>query len=186
MWSPFLPMNKTLVRITLGLLALAFVTWVYLTPYLAARSLHNAVDARDAPHISDHVNFPALRQSVKASLLSKITGEAAAKSGDVSVLLGSAFANVLISPMVDTMVSPEGLAKLLNGDGKPQPVKAETEQSQHAGKEDADKDVQRSMGYETMDRFVVSFKKPSESQSIALVFTREGAFSWKLSGIRLP
>jgi Protein of unknown function (DUF2939) len=181
-------MKNTLTRITLALLALAVVAWVYLTPYLAARSLHSAVDARDAARIADHVNFPELRQSMKAGLLAKMTGATAAKGDEASVLLGSAFANVLISPMVDAMVSPEGLAKLLNGE-KQAPVKTQSPPPQDADKtddKDSGKDMQRSMGYETLNRFVVTFTKPTESQSISLVFTREGALTWKLSGLRLP
>jgi hypothetical protein len=181
-------MNKTLTRVTLALLALAFAGWAYLTPYLAARSLHSAVDARDAVRIADHVNFPELRQSMKAGLLAKMTAAAAAKGDDAPVLLGLAFANVLISPMVDAMVSPEGLARLLDGE-KPELAKTKNPPPQDADKpaeKDVEKDIQRSMGYETLNRFVVTFTKPTESQSISLVFTREGAFSWKLSGLRLP
>jgi hypothetical protein len=180
-------MNKSLTRITLALLALAVAAWVYLTPYLAARSLHGAVDARDAARIADHVNFPELRQSMKTGLLAKMTGAAAAKGDDASVLLGSAFANVLIGPMVDTMVSPEGLAKLLNGEKlEPAKTKPPPQDADKNSEKNSEKDMQRSMGYETLNRFVVTFTKPSQSQTISLVFTREGAFSWKLSGLRLP
>src|SRR5690606_33845106 len=48
--------------IILGLLAL--LAYLYATPYLTVSSLRAAAEARDAAAISDHVDYPALRQSL--------------------------------------------------------------------------------------------------------------------------
>ncbi len=51
-----------------------------------------------------------------------------------------------------------------------------------AGKMDAD------MGYEGMNRFVVRLRgdNKTDAQSVVLEFRRDGLFSWKLCGMRLP
>ena len=53
--------------------------------------------------------------------------------------------------------------------------------------EPSDTDVETSMSYESFDRFVVTAtKKDAVDESLGLVFNRDGMFTWKLSGVRLP
>lgn len=173
-------MNRTVLRSSVAGALVAMAAWVYFGPYVAARSLQSAVEARDSTRISEHVNFPALRESLKASVMSKLTTEATkSNEGGAFAALGVALVSSMIGPLIDAMVSPEGLANMLKGE-KPKP------DNPPAAADDASSGIERSSRYESLDRFVVTIKKKGEPDSMGFVFAREGLFNWKLSAVRLP
>jgi hypothetical protein len=172
-------MNKSVIRTAaIALLALA-CAWIYFSPYLAVRSFQQAVEAGDVPRISDHVNFPALRESIKAHMLSKVTTEAAtSKKGGAFAAMGAVLMSAMMGPLIDAMISPEGLANMLKGE-KPTTVGKGSSRGNVAPK------VIQTMGYENMNRFLLTTTNEGSSDSVSLVFTREG-FSWKLTALRMP
>lgn len=174
------PGNKVvLLAAALSLLA---AVWFFYTPHLAVRSMRAAAQERDAAKLSSRVNFPALKESLKASFNAKIAAETAKeKESNPFAALGAAMAAAFISPLIDALVTPESLAMIMQGD-KPQ---------LGMGKKDAPKaapDTETSMSYESLNSFVVTIKKKNDTQEpVGLVFNRDGLFSsWKLSAIRLP
>ena len=176
-------------KLVLGLLlavAVVVAGWVYYSPYMAVRGMQDAAQRRDAVALSDYVDFPALRESLKASLNAKLL-ETMAKSGDGSpgaalgTAMAQAFGGMIVNSFVDAAVSPEGLAMLMQGE-RPKLDKT-------AGVPDKPKqEVETYMGYEAYDRFVIK-PKPSSGKAeepVAMVFRRHGLATWKLSAIRLP
>jgi Protein of unknown function (DUF2939) len=171
--------NRSRIFVTVGLAVAA--VWIFFTPYLAVRGMKSAAVARDAAKLGDYVNFPALKESLKGSLNAKLASTVSKDvSGNQFGALGAAIASAMLSPMIDALVTPESLALLMKGD---KPVAGRG--ADNSNTNDADVDV--SMSYETVDRFVVTARKKGDSgEPVGLVFLRDGLFSWKLSAIRLP
>jgi hypothetical protein len=168
-------------KISFAIVFVAFCTWFYFTPYLAVSGMKSAAEAKDAEKLAGYVNFPALKENLKASFNAKLASKVAKEKNDNPfAALGAAMAATFINPMVDALVTPESLAMMMKGD-KPQPAK-KTGQTKPS-----DSDTETSMSYESFDRFVVTVKKKDSTEKpIGLVFNRDGMFSWKLSALRLP
>ena len=168
-------------KLSVAILFVVFTTWFYFTPYLAVSGMKSAAEAKDAAKLSGYVNFPAVKESLKASFNAKLASQVAKeKDGNPFGALGAALAAAFINPMIDALVTPESLAMMMKGD-KSQPAKTA------AQSKPAESDADTSMAYESFDRFVVTVKKRgSTDEPLGLVFNREGTFSWKLSSLRLP
>jgi phosphotransferase system glucose/maltose/N-acetylglucosamine-specific IIC component len=160
---------------------IAFGTWFYFTPHFAVRAMKSAAEANDAARLSGYVNFPALKESLKASFNAKIAAEVTRESdGNPFAAFGAALAVAMVNPMIDALVTPESLAMMMKGDKLRPEEMAQRRPS-------AESEVDTSMAYEGFDRFVVTVrKKGSDEEPIGLVFNRDGMFSWKLSALRLP
>jgi hypothetical protein len=172
---------STKTKLSFTIVFVAFSTWLYFTPHLAVSGMKSAAEAKDAAKLSDYVNFPSLKESLKASFNAKLGSEVAKeKDGNPFAALGAAMAAAFINPMIDALVTPESLAMMMKGE-KPQPA----EKAEQTKPTDSDADT--SMSYESFDRFVVTVKKRgSTDEPLGLVFNRDGMFSWKLSALRLP
>ena len=88
-------------------------------PYWSLHRLGDTLEAGNEGTLKQHVDWPAVRSGLKEALsgiLSRETGRAIA-SGDgeatVGGLLVSAIGNVLLEPLVDALVTPEGLAAMI-------------------------------------------------------------------------
>lgn len=148
---------------------------VYSAPYVVLWRMRQAVEDGDAAAISSHVNFPRLRESLKASFSAAMVKNAAQQESTGAAALGVLLAGALVDRMVDAMVTPEAVAMLLRGQ-KPSangPVAQTTSE------------VTTAMGYEDLSTFVVTMTPRDQPESVAVVFTREG-LSWQLSAVRLP
>ncbi len=181
---------STKTKLAISIVFVAFSTWFYLTPYLAINGMKSAAETKDAAKLSGYVNFPALKESLKASFNAKLASEVTKeRDGNPYAAFGAALAAAFINPMIDALVTPESLAMMMKGD-KPQPAK-NTDKPKPAKNTEmtksSDSDVDTSMSYESFDRFVMTVKKKGASEEpLGLVFNRDGLFSWKLSALRLP
>lgn len=178
------------VKLALGAAVLALGAWFYATPYLTVRGMQQALDARDAAKLSGYVDYPALRNSLKEAVAPKSVLELnQSKDKNPLAAMGAAIADAVIAPVVDAMVTPESLALMMRGI-KPKPGLPQggaDEPATGGASEDRRAGVDTAMGYEDIDRFVVTVKqKEKPEQSLGLIFKRDGWFGWKLSAVRLP
>ena len=157
---------------------IALCGWFYFTPYIAFNGMKSAIEAKNAAKMSDYINYPALKENVKASISAKFIPDIAqGKDKNPAGAFGAALAVAFIGPMVDALITPAGLERMMLGD-QSQPVGNTAQQ---------DADLDTSKHYESFDRFVVSMKKKgSTEEPFVLVFIRDGMISWKLSALRLP
>ncbi|TXI48048.1 MAG: DUF2939 domain-containing protein [Lysobacter sp.] len=108
-----------------GLIAafvLAFGAWVFFAPYLTVRSMRLAAEAGDAEAFSRHVDYPALRESVKAELSKAMNAQIAnlaggSELGRFGARIAGALGNQTLGPAVDALVRPEALSALFAGRG---------------------------------------------------------------------
>lgn len=170
-------MEKNKILLLIGLLG--FTSWYAATPYIAAKSIRDAAEARDAVALASHVDFPAFRESVKAAISDQVTREMA-KRGARKV---GAFAGMLLvvvtEKLVDVMVTPRGLEALMAG-AKPG-EKTEGDETGDRPKPEV------SMKYAGFDEFeVLVQQKSADAKPLVLILRRHGFADWKLSGLRLP
>lgn len=168
-----------------AVLLVAIAGWFYYMPYLAVTNMREAAEKKDSVALSRYINFPLVRESLKANLNAKMLSEMAKKrDGNPFAAQGAAFAMALVGPMVDAMVTPEALAMMLKGE---KPSLEKSKPTAALASAASEPETETSMGYENFDQFVVSTRKKGASDDpVALVFQREGLISWKLAAIRLP
>jgi ankyrin repeat protein len=176
---------------SLGIISI-FSAWFYFSPYLTVQGIQKAASEKNTEEISKHIDYPALRESVKAQIQAQLQKEMAkqAQSGNPFAAFGMAFAQSMVEPMVNTIVSPQEIAAAMQGkspNAEQNSAKDNAEQAQTTPTpQDPPSEPEISMGYESFNVFVVQVKsKKSDLQSLGLVFKRNG-LDWKLSELRLP
>ena len=183
-------MRKITIALVSILIVLAGIAF-YCTPYLAYRNIRMAADNRDAETLSEYIDFPAIKKSLKENFKSKIE-VTDKKDGDTFAGMGAAIASAFINPLVDAFVTPETISMMMKGN-LPSIMKKERrgdKKSEHAGDKQSIRPAARPetlMYYESLNRFVVEVKKKgSGEEPIALVFKRSRLIHWKLCAIKLP
>jgi hypothetical protein len=151
---------------------------VYYAPYITLNNLKNATENQNVDALVQEINFPELRVSIKESVKAQVLRHIAG-SGDgspSSPKMTSEVVETMVSPMVDKMITPEGLDQLIHN--KVPGAKIDLA--------NLEQDLARSdinMGYESLDRFVVHITdKSNRSKDVSLILKRSG-LAWKLSGI---
>jgi hypothetical protein len=122
-----------------------------------------------------------------AALLIKGAGNA--QGNNLIGLLGAAYVTALVNPLVDAMVTPEGITMMMKGE-QPKPIQ-KAEPGKYEGppeKASPSKEIAAdvSMGYGGINRFIVRVKdKGASGEPVQFIFHRDGLTSWKLSEVRL-
>ena len=170
---------------TLLVLAVLFAgVWLYFTPYLALNQLQKAARAGDEQAMTELVDFPALRESVKGNVRSAVAHSVGRERNPLG-MLGGMLAGAVAGPVVDAVVTPEGIAALTEGERPGARRHADDGEGASGGVRVKDVKVKR--GYESFDLFVVHFVgKENGRERMALLLRREGITHWRLSGIRIP
>ena len=113
-------------KLAAAIAIVAFGAWFYFLPYIAFSGMKSAIDARDASRLAGYVNFPALKDSIKADLSARIAARVSdTREKSLFGALGAALAGVFVDPLVDAFVTPESLAMILKAEmPKPAPPPA--------------------------------------------------------------
>ena len=164
-------------------LLLGSAAYVAAGPYFAVRAIRSAVRDNDAETLAGHVDFPALRGSLKAQLQDRLVrGAGEDVQANAFGAFGLSIAGRVIDGAVETMVTPRGIGALMQGrilasrvDGSFVPVDSD---SARAPMPDA---VYR---YESPSRFTATVRTQSGAP-VVMVLTRHG-LHWRLSDLRLP
>jgi hypothetical protein len=107
---------RPLIVVLLVIAIVAVLGYGYASPYLALDRLKRAADARDAQTVSEYVDYPALRESLKEQVSALLTRKLEARAnGNPLAALGAMIGVALIGPLVDAYATPDGVAALLNG-----------------------------------------------------------------------
>jgi hypothetical protein len=163
------------------ILAVACGGGLYASPYITLYQMYQAVERKDVQEISNYVDFPALRDSVKTNLKTVVTKETAQSSNPILGLLGSVMGGVVLDPVVDNLVTPSGVAALLEGQQLQLGAKGSKVQFEPGT---GSPDVKAE--YESFNQFAVTVKPKGEAiEPVTILLSRNG-FSWKISGVRLP
>jgi len=147
------------------------------SPYLAVVGLVNAIRAGDKDGLEERVDFPAVREHLKAEItatfVAKLRDDPEMQSNPFAGL-GLALIPVMADKAVDALVTPEGLTHLLA-------------QGQEPGDKKPVFGLPKDAGYITLDRFRVRAPAGKDgTKKIELILRRQGLFHWTLTRIELP
>lgn len=183
--------------IMLAALAAALLAYVVAGPYLAVRGIRTAVAEQDAAALSRHVDFPALRASLKAQLGDRLVRSVGIDAGSGLLgALGMRLAGGLTDGAVEVLVTPVGLAALMEGrkvwtlvgegvlrpDRRPAAAQADSGADPATARDEPLRDAR--YRYESLSRFTATVPYDGDGE-VVFVITRKG-IRWRLSDIRLP
>lgn len=146
-------------------------------PAATVDALRDAAGRRDTAEIARRTDGPALRHSLGRLLLQQ-TGAALPEDGgnDRQMLGQFIIAGALVKPLVETLVTPEGIAALLEGQIAARPV---APRGAGSDPRPASKISFEWNGLSTVRGTVMT---PAGDPGLVLVLQRDG-LSWRLAGV---
>ena len=153
-------------------------------PFLAIRGIHAAIENRDPNKLERYVDYPTLRANMRAKVAKRLLASATAPSGRVvGDDLGRTLIGTISDKAVDAMVSPAGIAVLLEGRALAQRMIGK---GPGIGEKDdaANPLLDAKKRFESPSRFTATVDS-ADGRPVVFVFERNW-LSWKLSDIRLP
>lgn len=182
------PNNKWIVMGAVALIALflVFLGYIALSPFITVWGMRNAAIAKDGKRFASYIDFPVFKENLKAELnaamMDKMSNDSSMRNNPFAGI-GMMLAPALVNNMVDAMVTPQGIERMMDGQIVPAPTNAtqtkETRESNPFLSGDAN------FSYESFGEFRVNVLNP-DGKIVSLVFERHWIGDWKLAGIRLP
>jgi hypothetical protein len=134
--------------------------------------MKDAAQSHDPDALNAYIDYPALRDSLKAELMARMAAEAQKDKSGLGAL-GMAFGSAMMGPIIDGLVSPAGMRAALLANRQENMAPAAS--ALHVPEKPVI--VRRNFS-----EFLVTAK---DQPNGGLVFKRHG-LSWMLSGVELP
>lgn len=163
-------MKKGIIVVAVALLA--FAGYFVSTPYRAVDGLKTAIESGNQAALEARIDFPELRKNMKEQMTASLTHKAKQDvDKDPMGAFAAGFALTLVDKLVDALVTPESLSKLM-------------QKSQQEGdtKEEPLKDAK--LSFASHDRFQILFVG-KDGKELKMFMHRKG-LEWKLASIELP
>jgi hypothetical protein len=170
----------------LGVIVLVLAGVLASGPYLTLRGLANAVEQRDTSTLERYVDFPMLRANLRARLDDYMVRRAGpdVQSNLVGALLLTA-GQRLSGTAVDAMVTPTGIAALLEGHTLWKRASNDLESNDAYAAPRAARPLEgASHRFESLSRFTATTHTP-QGAPVVFILQRQG-LRWKLVDIELP
>jgi hypothetical protein len=108
-------MKRASRAIWMGIAVAALAVTSYASPYWTLRQMRNAIVDKDADAFSSHVDFPALRESVRAQVMVAMQAKLGVPEtkGNALAGLGMLLGMALMNQIIDTIVTPSGVMALM-------------------------------------------------------------------------
>lgn len=165
---------------------LLLLGYVIAGPYLTVQAIREAVKEQDTAALSKHVDFPALRSSLKLQLDDYLVRRAGPDAQ--SSLLGSIALRVASGAtggVVDAMATPVGLGAMLEGRNLWHRVNGSRNGADsYAPGPPRDPLQDAKYRFESPSRFTATVHD-RDGDRVVFVLTRKG-LRWKISDVRLP
>ncbi|WP_122466026.1 DUF2939 domain-containing protein [Brevundimonas lutea] len=177
-------------RVVFGLVGLAVVAFVgvyTVSPVFAARALVADARSGDVEGLERRVDFPAVREDLKAQLQDRLRRELGDDrlSGSLAGL-GLLLAPALIDGAVDAVVTPDAIAAIVRTAEAPDPGAA-VPAPEAANPSELEDETEVRYSYRDLNTFGARVFDPAEpDQSVDLIMTRQGLFAWRLTRVVLP
>jgi hypothetical protein len=146
--------------------------WYFESPVWTLKGMKDAAQSRDADALNAYIDYPALRESLKAELAARMRSEAQKDKSDFGSF-ARALGAATLGPLVNILVSPDGMRAALLA--KNQEDIGPAASALRVPKEPVI--VRRNLS----EFFVTAKGQPNSG----LVFKRHG-LSWMLTGVELP
>lgn len=172
-------MNRKYLVTGVAAAAVVFVAWYFASPLVAFNSLKSAAKEGDVDRLERLVDFPAVRDSLKAQLMTALNASMAEDpemKDNPFAGLAMMMVPAMVNGAVDAYVTPDGIGAMVQGQ---KPVAAEETPAEPAP------DVKTSLGYSDLNTFRVRVDPP-DTEALTMVMHRDGLFGWELKRIELP
>lgn len=164
-------------------LLLVLVGYVAAGPYLAINGLRRTVASGQYDELWRFVDYQRLRESLRPQLQERIAeGMIQRVGGQQSDRTIGQVTALIAQPVIDTMVSPQGIATLLTGSALAQRVHPGAGKDGRPPLNDPLADAQTR--FESPSLFTATVPN-AEGRPVVFEFRRDG-LTWKLAGLRLP
>lgn len=147
--------------------------WYFGSPKWTLYQMHSAASAKDARSLEAYVDFPSVRESLKAQLKAHMMREMQKEKDNPFAGLGMALGMGMADSLIDGLVTPSSLQAMFDsqpendGDDKLSNIKPAKLKMSRQGLSE----------FELMD--------PADPEGANIIFRREG-LGWKLVEIRVP
>ena len=167
---------KTWIFAALAAVIVLGGAWYWASPAIAMSGLRDALLEGDRDELNERVDFPRVRESLKAQMMAAMQAEMAkqAEKDNPFAALGGMFATAMVGQMIDTIVTPDGLkAMVQHGEFKPDATAEKKPEQEWAVERDG------------LDRFRAVPEAKVGEKVPKLLFKRDG-LSWRLVEIEMP
>jgi hypothetical protein len=156
--------------------------WYWASPLYAVNQLKDAAVSGDARELEDRIDFPRVRESVKSQMRAVMAAELTKPEMKDNPFgaLGAMMAMGMIDGLVDGMVTPEGMAAMIE-QGKMQRPNEPEQKNAAATIKPVEWNIERG----GLDSFTASPVVASREIAPSITFERHG-LGWKLADIRIP
>jgi len=159
-----------------------------LSPFLAFNNLRDAASTGNRDRLEELVDFPAVRENLKSQISAGLMKSMSANTemrDNPFAAMGALLAPAITDRMVDSVVTPDGIALVLNRGkvstkigGEPDPVTPSANDSRN---------LETALSYRTLNRFRADVRRRDQPDTtLALTLERRGLFGWKLIRIDIP
>ena len=153
----------------------------YASPYWTLHQMKTAIAEKDADGLSEHIDFPALRESFKGQMMTMMQERlgSAGMANNPFAAMGQMMGAALVNQVVDAAVSPAGVMAMMEA-GKVKPgARPAAQANADAAKETTD----YSVDYRGWSKVAIS---TSQQDAGKFILKRTGLWSWQLSALELP
>ncbi len=193
------------LKIAIGLVAVLVLGYVVAAPYMTAYQLKNAADQQDKEALTQLIDFPALRRSVREQM--KVIFDKEMVKDEVKdsqfAVYGKTFGGIMVAEIVDAYVTPDNItgmvrgevsiadlpiAELMKGEQSIEELmSADKPESGSGAGEEASSNLasNASMAYESLSEFSITTVDSDSNKETKFILGRRG-IGWKLTGVRLP
>ena len=163
-----------------GLLVI-FAIYLYASPYLVLNNIKNAAEQGDADKLSGYIDFPSVKQSMKDQVKAVMVKElASSKEQDGFEALGTMLGAAMVDPLIDGLVTPDGVALMLQGQKLDFDLNNDTPEDKPKSKNE---DIDYKAAYLSFNRFKVQIIDADDpNESIDVIMHRDW-LSWKVTRI---
>ena len=171
---------KKLLPWLAGLLVI-FAIYLYASPYIALYNIKNAAEQKDADKLSGYIDFPSVKQGIKDQIKTFMVKEIASSEEESGFeALGAMLATAMVDPMVDSLVTPDGVAIMLQGEELDFDLDKERTKEEPEAK---DANINYQTSYLSFNRFKVQINNEDEVDKSINVIMHRNWLSWKVTSI---
>lgn len=168
--------GKWIAAVAVLAVLLCGIGWHVESPIYTLGEMRDAAKSNNLQKLSSYIDYPALRESLKAQIMARVQSDVAKKDQSGIGSFEVAMAAAVIGRLTDAVVSPVGVRAMLLSN---QREELATSDAAHSPVQlDSDVVIER----HGLSQFEV---RSRSSNGGALVFKRHG-LGWKLSGLELP
>ncbi|UQY80188.1 DUF2939 domain-containing protein [Candidatus Hepatincola sp. Av] len=177
------------VFITLALLLILGLAYLA-SPYISIYNFVNALQVGDKQTLQQHMNFPAIRASVRSQVNNAMKNNLKKNKYNPLAIISITASSTIINGLVECILTPAGLSEIIQYGEFHNPLEALNgykipiipKSTQPKEDKKYNFDMVQSIGFTGFNEFTVKLTVKQSNKPVVLVFVRQD-FSWLLQDI---